>query len=209
MRRYSGSARFNHWIVAITLCAAAAERPVAVPSAPLSDERAVRRWPDRALAASLDRRWCWWSRSLACSCASSGRTCPEFTDFVWLARIRHVLAASDDYLPEIGKYNAGQKFVFWSQFVLVGVLFVTGVWSLGSGPRLVRDPARLQGHHRAEALGGADPCGRRPVAGHRHLDHPRLRCDLGARHHQRHDARHGDRRLGLAPPPQVAAQGSD
>jgi formate dehydrogenase subunit gamma len=58
---------------------------------------------------------------------------PEFTDFVWLARIRHVLTASDHYLPEIGKYNAGQKFVFWSQFVLVGVLFVTGIglWEAG------------------------------------------------------------------------------
>jgi formate dehydrogenase subunit gamma len=53
---------------------------------------------------------------------------PEFTDFVCLARIRHVLRANDeDYLPEIGKYNAGQKFVFWSQLLLVGTLFVTGV----------------------------------------------------------------------------------
>jgi formate dehydrogenase subunit gamma len=32
---------------------------------------------------------------------------------VWLARIRHVLRANDeDYLPELGKYNAGQKFVY-------------------------------------------------------------------------------------------------
>jgi formate dehydrogenase subunit gamma len=60
---------------------------------------------------------------------------PEFTDFVWLARIRDVLSAREDYLPEIGKYNAGQKFVFWSQFLLVGVLFVTGVglWESGLG----------------------------------------------------------------------------
>ena len=44
-------------------------------------------------------------------------------------------ANDEDYLPEIGKYNAGQKFVFWSQFVLVGVLFVTGVglWEAGLG----------------------------------------------------------------------------
>jgi formate dehydrogenase subunit gamma len=46
-----------------------------------------------------------------------------------------VLAANDHFLPEIGKYNAGQKFVFWSQFVLVGTLLVTGIglWEAGLG----------------------------------------------------------------------------
>jgi formate dehydrogenase subunit gamma len=58
---------------------------------------------------------------------------PETTDFVWLARIRHVLTANDHYLPEVGKYNAGQKFVFWSQAVLVATLFVTGLGLWESG----------------------------------------------------------------------------
>jgi formate dehydrogenase subunit gamma len=33
----------------------------------------------------------------------------------------------------VGKYNAGQKFVFWSQAVLVAVMFVTGLglWAPG------------------------------------------------------------------------------
>jgi len=58
---------------------------------------------------------------------------PERTDWVWLARLRHVLTANDHYLPEVGKYNAGQKFVFWSQFVLIAVLLVTGIglWDQG------------------------------------------------------------------------------
>jgi formate dehydrogenase subunit gamma len=58
---------------------------------------------------------------------------PEHTDWVWLARIRHVLKGRDEYLPEVGKYNAGQKFVFWSQSVLVAVLFITGLglWEPG------------------------------------------------------------------------------
>src|SRR5690606_26689214 len=57
------------------------------------------------------------------------------TDFVWLARIKHVLTANDHFLPEIGKYNAGQKFVFWAQLVLVGTLLVTGIglWEAGLG----------------------------------------------------------------------------
>jgi len=58
---------------------------------------------------------------------------PERTDWVWLARLRHVLTANDHYLPEVGKYNAGQKFVFWSQFVLIATLLVTGIglWDQG------------------------------------------------------------------------------
>jgi hypothetical protein len=77
----------------------------------------------------------------------------EFTDFVWLARIRHVLRANDeDYLPEVGKYNAGQNSCS-GQFVLVGVLFVTGV-GLWSGSSRT---CWASGDHRAEALGGADP----------------------------------------------------
>jgi formate dehydrogenase subunit gamma len=53
--------------------------------------------------------------------------CAATSDFVWLARIRHVLTANDHFPPEIGKYNAVQKFVFWSQFVLVGTRLVTGI----------------------------------------------------------------------------------
>ena len=36
------------------------------------------------------------------------------TDNQWLNRIRDVLAARDENLPEVGRYNAGQKLVFWS-----------------------------------------------------------------------------------------------
>jgi len=38
-----------------------------------------------------------------------------------------VTAGHDEYLPEIGKYNAGQKFVFWSQAFLIAVLLITGI----------------------------------------------------------------------------------
>jgi formate dehydrogenase subunit gamma len=134
VRRYSGSARFNHWIVAITfvlllLSGLSLFHPALYPMSALFGGGQVVRWlhPWMGLVLvvaflGLFLRFFW-------------QNLPEFTDFVWLARIRHVLAARDDYLPEIGKYNAGQKFVFWSQFVLVGVLFVTGVglWEAGLG----------------------------------------------------------------------------
>jgi formate dehydrogenase subunit gamma len=47
----------------------------------------------------------------------------SFRAFFW----QNLRANDEDYLPKIGKYNAGQKFVFWSQFILIGKLFVTGV----------------------------------------------------------------------------------
>ncbi|TGP23898.1 cytochrome b/b6 domain-containing protein, partial [Mesorhizobium sp. M1D.F.Ca.ET.234.01.1.1] len=39
-------------------------------------------------------------------------------DGTWRARFRDVLANHEDNAPEVGKYNAGQKLVFWSMSVL-------------------------------------------------------------------------------------------
>lgn len=48
-------------------------------------------------------------------------------DGTWMARLRDVLAAHDENLPEVGKYNAGQKVVFWSMSVLIVVLIASGL----------------------------------------------------------------------------------
>jgi formate dehydrogenase subunit gamma len=135
VRRYSGSARINHWIVAICfvllmISGLALFHPSLFPLTMLfgggQTARWIHPWIGLILVVSflgLFLRFFW-------------QNLPEFTDFVWLARIRHVLRAEDeDYLPEVGKYNAGQKFVFWSQAILIGVLFVTGVglWESGLG----------------------------------------------------------------------------
>ncbi|MCK3777229.1 formate dehydrogenase subunit gamma [Ensifer sesbaniae] len=48
-------------------------------------------------------------------------------DGTWLARVRDVLAAHDERLPEVGKYNAGQKLVFWSMSTLIIVLIGSGI----------------------------------------------------------------------------------
>jgi formate dehydrogenase subunit gamma len=135
VRRYSGSARINHWIVAICfvlllLSGLSLFHPSLYSLSELfgggQNARWIHPWIGCVLVVSflgLFVRFFW-------------QNLPEFTDFVWLARIRHVLRANDeDYLPEIGKYNAGQKFVFWAQAVLVATLFVTGVglWEQGLG----------------------------------------------------------------------------
>jgi len=49
------------------------------------------------------------------------------TDTQWLNRIRDVLAARDENLPEVGRYNAGQKLVFWLMTILIVVLFLSGL----------------------------------------------------------------------------------
>jgi formate dehydrogenase subunit gamma len=48
-------------------------------------------------------------------------------DGTWLARVRDVLAAHDENLPEVGKYNAGQKFVFWAMSILIIILISSGL----------------------------------------------------------------------------------
>ncbi|MGF6232667.1 formate dehydrogenase subunit gamma [Inquilinus ginsengisoli] len=51
-------------------------------------------------------------------------------DNTWLRRARDVLAGREENLPELGKYNAGQKFVFWGMSILIIVLIGSGfvVW---------------------------------------------------------------------------------
>lgn len=52
----------------------------------------------------------------------------EHTDSVWLKRIRDVLdPRGEENLPEVGKYNAGQKLVFWSMSGLIILLIGSGV----------------------------------------------------------------------------------
>ena len=48
-------------------------------------------------------------------------------DGTWLARLRDVLTAHDENLPEVGKYNAGQKLVFWLMSLLILVLITSGL----------------------------------------------------------------------------------
>jgi formate dehydrogenase subunit gamma len=48
-------------------------------------------------------------------------------DSAWLMRLREVLAGHEEHLPDVGKYNAGQKLVFWLNSILILVLIVSGL----------------------------------------------------------------------------------
>lgn len=132
VRRYSGSARINHWIVAVSFVALLLSglslfHPSLYGLSVLFGGGAVVRWLHPWIGIVLTVSF------LGLFVRFFWQNLPEFTDFVWLARIRHVLSGHDEYLPEVGKYNAGQKFVFWSQTMLVATMFVTGIglWEPG------------------------------------------------------------------------------
>ncbi|ACK52233.1 formate dehydrogenase, gamma subunit [Methylocella silvestris BL2] len=48
-------------------------------------------------------------------------------DLAWMKAIDKVLVNEEEGVPEVGRFNAGQKFVFWSMALLVPVLFLTGL----------------------------------------------------------------------------------
>jgi formate dehydrogenase subunit gamma len=130
--RYSGSARINHWIVAISfvllmISGLALFHPSLYGLTALFGGGQTARWLHPWLGVVLVIGF------LGLFVRFFTANLPEKTDWVWLARLRHVLAGREEYLPEVGKYNAGQKFVFWSQAVLVAVMFITGIglWPTG------------------------------------------------------------------------------
>ena len=124
--RYTAAARLNHWVTAITLILLAISGlSLYYPSLYFLTglfgggqwTRIIHPWLGCLLLLSFAGlfirffRYNLWER----------------TDNVWLSRVREVLAGDEERLPEVGRYNAGQKLVFWSMSILILVLFVTGI----------------------------------------------------------------------------------
>jgi formate dehydrogenase subunit gamma len=51
----------------------------------------------------------------------------EPRDWQWLRQIRDVLNNREDRLPEVGRYNAGQKLLFFTQCLCLTVLLLSGL----------------------------------------------------------------------------------
>ena len=51
----------------------------------------------------------------------------EPRDRQWLRQWRDVMANREENLPEVGRYNAGQKVLFWVMVVCLVLLLITGV----------------------------------------------------------------------------------
>lgn len=124
--RYTVAARINHWITAITLILLALSglslfHPRLFFLTALfgggQATRAIHPWLGVVLFFSFAGLFIrFWKANLWRS-----------EDNTWLSRIRDVLAGNEEKLPELGKYNAGQKFVFWGMSLLIIVLIATGV----------------------------------------------------------------------------------
>jgi formate dehydrogenase subunit gamma len=127
VRRYSGSARVNHWVVAISFV-------LLMVSGLSLFYPGFYQIGATLFGSGQTMRWLHPWIGVALTLSFGGlfirffpANLPAFTDFVWLARLRSVLSGHDEYLPEMEKYNAGQKMVFWFQSMLIAVLFVTGL----------------------------------------------------------------------------------
>jgi formate dehydrogenase subunit gamma len=124
--RYTAGARVNHWITAISLVLLALSG-MALFTPKLffltglfgggQTTRILHPWIGVVLFFSFSGLFFrFWRANL-----------PKREDGTWLARISDVLSGHEERLPEIGKYNAGQKFVFWSMSALIIVLITSGI----------------------------------------------------------------------------------
>lgn len=124
--RYTGGARINHWITAgclitLALSGLALFHPSLFFLTELfgggSNTRFIHPWIGVLFLFSFFGlffrfvRFNGWKRE----------------DTQWLMRIGSVLRAEEERLPEVGKYNAGQKLYFWGMTLSILVLFFSGL----------------------------------------------------------------------------------
>jgi len=124
--RYTGGARINHWITAtclvlLALSGLALFHPSLFFLTGLFGggqlTRVIHPWLGVILFFSFAGLFIrFWKANLW-----------KAEDGTWMARLRDVMTAREDRLPEVGKYNAGQKVVFWSMSILIIVLICSGL----------------------------------------------------------------------------------
>lgn len=132
VRRYSGLARLNHWVVAVTFVALfISGMALFTPSffflSALFGGGATMRWVHPWLGVILTVSF------FGLFFRFAAANLPERGDMKWLTSVRAILSGHEEYLPEIGRYNAGQKVMFWMQAAMIPLLLLTGLlmWDQG------------------------------------------------------------------------------
>ncbi|MBZ6075307.1 formate dehydrogenase subunit gamma [Microvirga puerhi] len=127
--RYTGGARINHWVTAICLILLALSglalfHPWLFFLSGLfgggQNTRAIHPWIGVVLFFSFAGLFIrFWRANL-----------PAQVDKDWLTHADDLLAGREERMPEVGKYNAGQKAIFWSMATLIIVLIFSGfvIW---------------------------------------------------------------------------------
>jgi len=134
LTRYTPVNRLNHWLTAIcfvllTLSGLSMFHPIFFWLSSLFGggqwTRAVHPWIGLVLVASYGGLVVqFWRDNLWTG-----------DDEAWLRKIDRVLINDEEGAPEVGRYNAGQKAVFWSMALLIPVLLLTGlvIWEVYFG----------------------------------------------------------------------------
>jgi formate dehydrogenase subunit gamma len=132
--RYATVTRLNHWLTAIcfvllTLSGLSMFHPIFFWLSNLFGggqwTRAVHPWIGLVLVASYAGLvWQFWRDNL---------WTPD--DEAWVRKIDRVLVNDEEHVPEVARFNAGQKFVFWAMALLLPVLLFTGlvIWEVYFG----------------------------------------------------------------------------
>lgn len=124
--RYRWFTRLNHWVIAITtillmLSGFAFFTPSLFGLTALFGGGQTARWLHPFLGLVLAAGY------LIIFMQLVSRNIPRRDDVVWVKHIRDVMDQNEEKLPTLGKFNAGQKFVFWAMAGLILGLLVTGV----------------------------------------------------------------------------------
>lgn len=124
--RYRGITRLNHWVTALSLIVLALSglaffSPHLYFLTGLFGGGQIARWLHPIIGVVLFFSFLllflqMWRLNL-----------PKPEDITWVSRIGDVATGHEERLPEMGKYNAGQKFIFWAMSVLIVVLIVSGI----------------------------------------------------------------------------------
>jgi len=125
LRRYRDGTRLNHWFVVLLFVAAAATGMALFHPALFffSHSMGGGPWarilhPFLGLAMVAGFLWLFlvmWRENML-----------DANDRAWLKKADRLLAGDKSSMPDVGKYNAGQKLVFWGFAVSLLVLLVTG-----------------------------------------------------------------------------------
>jgi len=124
--RYTAGARVNHWITAtclvlLALSGLALFHPSLFFLTGLFGGGQTTRWIHPWIGVVLFFSFAglfvrFWRANLWAS-----------EDGTWMTRLADVLGGREERLPEVGKYNAGQKVVFWSMSILICILIASGI----------------------------------------------------------------------------------
>jgi formate dehydrogenase subunit gamma len=70
---------------------------------------------------------------------------PSRDDIAWMGAMPKILRNEEEGVPEVARFNAGQKFVYWAMTLLIPVLFFTGIviWDVYFSPFTTIEQQRI------------------------------------------------------------------